>query len=76
MESPGNRRGIPGMIAVAIRFRAPDMNLVDGANGPALNELHDAAIVAAGVDLGAHLRDALVPGSGLGDKPRLGDGVG
>ena len=70
------RRRILGMIAVAIRFRAPDMHLVHRPNDSALNQLHHTAIVSAGVDLRAHLGNTVMFGSGLRHEPRLGDGVG
>ena len=48
------------------------MDLAHRANGPALNELHHAAIVAQGVNLRPHLRDELMPGSSFRNQTRLG----
>ena len=51
------------------------MDLPHRTDGAALNQLNDAAVVVAGVNLRAHLRDALVFGGGFRHLASLGDGV-
>src|SRR5262249_23948841 len=70
-----HRRRLLGPVAAAPRLAAPDMDLIDGADGAGLHQLDDAAVVVAGVDLRAYLRDALPLAGRLGDDARLVDGV-
>ena len=60
-----------GPFAARPRIAAPDVDLLDRADGAALDQLDDAAVVVAGVNLRAHLRDPLVLRRRLGDQPGL-----
>jgi len=51
------------------------MGLADSANRPALDQLHDPAIVAAGMDLCAELRGDAGLLCRLSDQPGLADVV-
>ena len=59
----------------APRARHPHVALADGADGAALDQLDDAAIVVARVDLRAHLRRHAGRGRRLADHARLRDVV-
>ena len=66
--------GLGGVPAPGARH--PDVALADRADGAGLHELDDAAVVVAGVDLRAHLRDDAGLRGGLADDARLLDVVG
>lgn len=73
--------GVDDIAALARWFPAPgaadpDVDVGDGADGAGLDEFDDAAVVVAGVDLGAHLGGDAGFGGGFGDDACLVDIAG
>jgi len=69
-------RGVLGAPHAAVADGVPDVHLADGADQAPLDDLNGAAVVAAGVDLRAHLRDELLRAGQLDQRAALVDGVG
>ena len=63
---PFRKRDVLALFLILVpRLVDEDMDFGDGADRAALHQFHYPAIVVAGVDLRAHLRDAFVLGRGL-----------
>ena len=72
IEIRGRVRWIRRENFVAVNRRGPDVDFRDFADRAGSDEFHDAAVVAAGVDLIAHLRDAFQLARGVGHEAHFG----
>src|SRR5579871_1663618 len=71
-----DRRSCCGPVAAAPGLPTPHMHLANGTNRAALDQFHNPAVIATGVDLRAHLGDALLLGGGLGHYARFVNTMG